>query len=431
MGLRRIFYSMVFGSGLVLLFVFVGIGKPPLSQALQPSSTPAFGPIVDPAATPEPLHTPLPAELRTRPCETLVIASAITLHETPNPASITVGAAVARERFFVSDIVSNIDGWQWAETPEGWLPLTMDGVHMAQLLPLRGCDVLTGTAPDTTLLGLHMINGTSSAQVLRFVQQMRAAGHPLGTLKGLNGSEATLNQVELISPETVTVFRSVHLYDCPEGALVDLDPVATAQQWMADMLPYWQQVNADYYELWHECGATLSWIADFSIEAMRYANEEGICLLLFSFPGGNPEMDTFDDLVPVYRYALNHPCASGRLHGIALHAFSLSDNTLVSEEDVWVALRHRIFYDRLQVVFPAGTEVPVYITEAGIGGRTLQPTCDTVIRDALQFTYLLEQDPYVKGFHLWNVGSGEQWYDITPCLPALSSALIEYYSGSD
>jgi hypothetical protein len=72
----------------------------------------------------------------------------------------------------------------------------------------------------------------------------------------------------------------------------------------------------------------------------------------------------------------------------------------------------------------------VYLTEVGIGGATIMPSCDTIIRDALQYTYELEEDPYVKGFNLWNVGSGEQWYDITPCLPALGDALIAYYSGS-
>lgn len=429
MKLRRFYYSVACSGFLALLLVVGTAGKPTASDLLQPDNTLVFGPIIDPGATPEPLHTPFPAELHTRPCETLVTAPMVSLHAAPDPQSNIVDAAGARQRFVVTNVVSHAEGWSWADTPDGWLPLTMDGLPMAELLPLRGCDVLTGAAPNTTLLGLHMVNGMSSAEVLQFVQQMRAAGHPLGTLKGLNGAEATLNQVEIISPETVTVYRSVHLFDCPEGNLVDLDPAETAQQWMADMLPYWRQVNADYYELWHECGATLNWIADFSIEAMRYANDEGVCLLLFSFPGGNPEMDTFDDLVPVYQYALEHPCAPGRTHGIAMHAFSLDDNTLVSQEDVWVALRHRIFYARLQDVFPAGGDVPVYITEVGIGGRTIRPPCDIVVRDALQYTFLLEHDPYVKGFHLWNVGTGEQWYDITACLPALSNALIEYYAG--
>lgn len=426
MRLRQYVYSAVIGGLLVLLaLMYVGHSAP--SYALQPSSTPAYGPIVDPAATLEPLHTPFPDDLHTRPCEAQVTAPEVTLRAAPDPASDAVGATTERDHHVVSEIVSRDDGERWANTTGGWLPLITGGEPVAELLPLRGCDVLTGDAPATTLLGLHMVNGTSGVEVLRFVQRMRTAGTPLGTLKGLNGSEPFLNRAKLISPETVIVYRTLHLTDCPVGTRVE-DPVEVAQQWMADMLPYWRQVNADYYELWHECGAPLRWIAEFSIEAMRIANDEGVCLLLFSFPGGNPEMDTFDDLLPAYRYALDHPCASGRSHGIAVHAFSLEDDTLVSEEDVWVALRHRIFFNHLQTVFPEGAEVPVYITEAGIGGRTLQPTCDTVIRDALQFTFLLEHDPYVKGVHLWNVGTGEQWYDITPCLPALADALIDYYA---
>ena len=54
--------------------------------------------------------------------------------------------------------------------------------------------------------------------------------------------------------------------------------------------------------------------------------------------------------------------------------------------------------------------------------------CGLIIRDALQYTYQLEEDPYVKGFHLWNVGSGAQWYDIMSCLPDLADALIRYYT---
>jgi hypothetical protein len=404
-----------------------GVSSP--SFAIQNTSTPAFGPIVPPDFTPEPLHTPFPKELHTRPCELVVTASEVTRYVAPDLTSQAVGTSVARERYVVSDIVSYDDNERWAETPDGWLPMMTQGTQVAELIPSRSCDILTGKAPATTLLGLHMVNGTSSAAVLRFVQQLAAAGYPLGTLKGLSGAEDVLNEVEEISPETVTVFRSIHHSDCPEGVLTEGDPYETAQRWMADMLPYWEQVNADYYELWHECGAPLSWIADFSIESMRIANEEGVCLLIFSFPGGNPEMDHFDDLFPAYQYALDHPCASGRLHGVAVHAFSLKDDILVSEAGVWVALRHRIFFDRLQTAFPQAIEVPVYITEAGIGGRTIQPSCETVVRDALQFTYLLEQDTYVKGFHLWNVGTGEQWYDITPCLPSLSSALIDYYGG--
>ena len=427
MRLRQYVYSIVISSLLVLLLALIYVGESSPSYALQPSNTPAFGPIVDPAATLEPLHTPFPDDLHTRPCEALVTAPEATLRTAPDLTSESVGIAAIRERLIVSDIVSRDDGELWADIADGWLPLKTGGEQVAELVPLRACDILTGDAPPTTLLGLHMVNGTSGAEVLRFVQRMRTAGYPVGTLKGLNGSEPYLDRARLISPETVIVYRTLHLTDCPVGTRVN-DPVEVAQQWMADMLPYWRQVNADYYELWHECGAPLSWIADFSIEAMRYANEEGVCLLMFSFPGGNPEMDTFDDLLPAYQYALDHPCASGRLHGIAVHAFSLEDDTLVSEEDVWVALRHRIFFNRLQAVFPEGAEVPVYITEAGIGGRTIQPTCDTVIRDALQFTFLLEQDPYIKGFNLWNVGTGEQWYDITPCLPALGTALIDYYA---
>ena len=85
-------------------------------------------------------------------------------------------------------------------------------------------------------------------------------------------------------------------------------------------------------------------------------------------------------------------------------------------------------HERLLLSLPAAANLPVYITEMGIGGGTIMPGCGLIIRDALQYTYQLEEDPYVKGFHLWNVGSGAQWYDITSCLPDLADALIRYYT---
>lgn len=402
---------------------------PPTPQP--PSSGAQFGPITGADYTPEPLHTPLPETVSVRPCRVTIATSEVALHSSPDSGAAAVGTAFEREKLVVDQIATGAAGIQWVHTAAGWLPLTRDGAQVARLDTLRACEILMGRAPNTTLLGLHVLNERSKDQVLSFVQRMAAAGIPVGTVKGLNATETILNEIEVISPQTVTVFRSLNTADgfgdCPQDIFQEPDPVATARRWYSHFDSQWAGVNADYYEYMNECPAPLGWIAEFSIEMMRLANEDGRCLLLFSFPGGNPDMGVFNELLPAYEYAVANECAPGRTHGIALHAYSTEDHLLASESDKWISMRHRILYERLQITLPEAANLPVYITEYGIGGGTILPPCERVIRDALQYTYQIEEDPYVRGFHLWNVGSGAQWYDITGCLPELGDALLAYY----
>ncbi len=393
-----------------------------------------FGPIVGPDYTPQPLHTPLPQTLHERPCPAIVTAEAgVSLHGAADAASPVVGTANVRERLTVVALSTDAAGNQWAQTERGWLPLTLNGIQHATLDRMRSCEILKGTTPRTTLLGLHVLNETSHDEVLALVRRLVDAGIPMGTVKGLNGAEQTLNEIKMISPQTVTVFRSLWtangMWDCPADPGEYGDPIETANTWMKGLYSYWNAVNADYYEIINECPVELSWIAEFSIEAMRLANQQERCLLLFSFPGGNPTVDAFRELLPAYRYAVENPCAPGRHHGVALHAYSLEDGLLVSESDKWIAFRHRIFEEELRQRLPEAVDLPVYITELGQGGGMAIPSCESLIRDAIQYTYQLEEDPYVKGFHLWSVGSGTRWVDITSCLPALGDALIAYYQG--
>ncbi len=393
---------------------------------------PQFGPITGADYTPEPLHTPLPASVSEQPCRVRVEAPQVTLHSEPNAAAPAVGTAFEREKLVVDQITRSEGNTRWVHTAPGWLPLEQEGRPVAQLVQVRACEILLGNTPDTTLLGLHVLNERSSAEVLDFVRRMKEAGKPVGTMKGLNGTEAMLNEIEQISPETVTVYRSLiterGLTNCPVEPGETPDPVTTARDWYATFGPQWDAVNADYFEYMNECPAPLDWIAAFSLEMMKLANQDERCLLLFSFPGGNPDMDVFNQLLPALEYAAENPCAPGRTHGIALHAYSTRDDMLASESDVWLVMRHRIVRERLQMVLPQAAQLPIYITEFGIGGGTLMPACETIIRDALQYIYQVEEDPYVKGIHLWSVGSGAQWYDITPCLPDLTDALLAYYN---
>ena len=286
--------------------------------------------------------------------------------------------------------------------------------------------------PDTgphTLMGLHLILGAQQQPVIDLVERLRAIGWPLGTLKGTTGTESILNRVAEISPETIIVYRSQvtpwGMQDCPNTAN---DPVMEAQKWIFGLQPYWRSVHADYYELTNECHPPIDWEIPFWIEAMRIAGEQQECLLMFSFASGNPEPAEYAQLLPIYEYALQHPCQPGRYHGIALHAYGMS--TLVSESGLYLGLRHRLFYAQLLAQLPQAMLIPVYLTEAGAGdGRNPSKyTCEDIRRDVLQYTNELQFDPYVRGFHLWNVGKIDEWVDLTPCLPMIGDALVNYYA---
>ena len=175
-----------------------------------------------------------------------------------------------------------------------------------------------------TLMGLHLVVGAQKEPVVVLAERLRDIGWPLGTLKGTSGTEDILNAVERVSPGTTTVFRSLEtpwgLIDCPNEAS---DPVAEARHWMGALRPYWAGVQSDYYEVVNECEPPVDWAVAFALEAMRIANTQGQCLLLFSFAPGHPEPEYFEQLLPVYQYALDNPCQPGRYHGIALHAYAV------------------------------------------------------------------------------------------------------------
>lgn len=282
-----------------------------------------------------------------------------------------------------------------------------------------------------TLMGLHLTVGAQKEPVVDLARRLRLIGWPLGTLKGTSGTEEILNEVAKISPETVIVYRSLitpdGMVDCPNTSN---DPVAEAQRWITWLQTNdWRTVDADYYEIMNECQPPPAWLVPFSIEAMRLAGMQNQCLLLFSFGPGNPDPDYFNQLLPAYQYALDHPCQPGRYHGIALHAYGVNKAVLLSESGLYLGLHHRLLYALLLPQLPNAIQIPVYLTEAGAGdGRLTAVNCNDVVRDVIQYTAELEADPYVRGFELWNVGPSSTWVDVTPCLPMLGDALVNYYS---
>lgn len=278
-------------------------------------------------------------------------------------------------------------------------------------------------------MGLHLVVGAQQQPVVDLAKRMVDLGWPLNTLKGTTDTENILNAVAAVSPDTVIVYRSLltpwGMLDCPNAGN---DPVAEANEWVYGLQPYWREVDADYYEVMNECQPPAEWLVQFTIEAMRIANSLGECLLVFSFAPGNPELDYFAQLTPVFDYAVQNPCGPDRYHGVALHAYGVKRGSLVSESGLYLGLRHRLLYTQLLSENPEYGRIPVYLTEVGPGDGSTEFSCADVVRDVIQYTRQLESDPYVRGFHLWNVGKVGQWFDVTPCLPAISDALAGYYA---
>jgi hypothetical protein len=127
---------------------------------------------------------------------------------------------------------------------------------------------------------------------------------------------------------------------------------------------------------------------------------------------------------------VENPCQPGRTHGIAMHESSLQDGVMLSEGDPWLAFRHRKLHETLLAKLPEAAELPIYITEAGSGGGGYlnTPSCEMTDRDIIQYTYLVEGDPYVQGFEWWSVGADTPYYDLTSCLEGIGTALIAYYN---
>lgn len=282
-----------------------------------------------------------------------------------------------------------------------------------------------------TLMGPHVLMNTPRAPLINFVTRMRAAGFPLGTIKGTMATEDLMNEIAQLSPETIIVFRPMFgpygYGDCPDDSN---PPVQEARTWIEGVRPYWDKVEADYYELVNECGIPIEWLVPFFVEAMRLAGEMGECVLAGSFYSGHPEIDEFSQMLPVFEYALANPCRPGWYHGISLHAYPADKTTLLSDSGIYLGLRHRLFYDEILAQLPEADRIPLYLTEAGPGDGSARFSCEDIARDVVAYTRQLEHDPYLAGWHLWTTGGGIPgfWMDVTPCLSLIADSLLAYYA---
>ncbi len=430
-------FSLIFCVLLLALVSTALIGITPSGDAAaaqQATPTLGFGPAIGPDyVPPTPLSTPIPTNLRPPACNAIVQAAELFIYSQPDALSAPIGTAYAQNRLPVSDLHIDATGGMWVAAGGGWLALAPG---QTQLEAVRACELLKTRRPvKSTSFGLHLINPTGAAQVMSLVQNLQANGITLGTIKGINGTEQLLNSVKEASPNTIVVYRSLYggssKSDCPNFEGTSLAEYPTmAEEWLSSLKSTWDGVKADYYEVMNECPGTLEQHTAFSLEVMKLATAQNRCLLLYSFSAGQPQIEEAESMLPVMEYAAQNPCQPGRYHGIAVHNYGEEGDILLSQASEWMALRHRKLYETLIARVPSAVNVPFFITEAGPGGGggfMNTPRCEDVYTDVVQYSYQLEQDPYVWGYHLWSFGAGTVWWDLTLCLDGIGAALIGYY----
>lgn len=426
--------------------------QPGLTLTPSPPSTPqAPTPTPEgPTATPGPPPTQITPDPKPAACEGVVInQTGLNVRATPSvnaPVIATLSpdeVAIIDAFYIVQDgreewahITRPIVGWvaAWYYTPPRrllWWPEDLsDGERAIWCLPPYvevewASNPPPSTPPPLTRnpRGLHLIYSARPDPV-------QAALPGLGTIKATDGAEWALSIAKQYNPDIVTVYRVLYTpwgkLDCPPD-WGHGDPVQAANAWYDMLVGVWGtrgllgQIDTqagpvrvvDYFEYRNECGFVGSWEVAFDIQMLRRATAGGICLLAFSDAYGTPELHEFAQRKPVLDEMLEHPCRAGMWHGIALHGYSKHDS------GPWLFGRWRLFrevvgdaYDALGYWF---TEWGVPNTAGSYDGRG-EPDCAAMEAELAMVDQILRSDAGVGGYHVYSVGGGSEWIDITPCL---------------
>jgi hypothetical protein len=357
------------------------------ATAATPSSTAT-------AAPSDPTPTPEAARCLGRPA-----VDGVRVRSSPSTADLTnvVGSVGTADTLTIE-----------ARTTTGQWYQIYDGYVWASLISLDSSPACAALlVVPLTRLGLHLIYSAQADLVLRVLPQ-------LGTLKGTDGTEAILRAAERQRPDVITVWRSIYLpvgkWDCPPDWGRG-DPRSAADSWWSWQWITWQQRGligaVDYFEIRNECAFVGAWEVAFDLRLIQLANRAGVCLAMFSDAYGNPEIAQFTQRQPVLDAMLTQPCAPGRHHVVAAHIYEGVSG------GPWKFGRYRLFlaalperYRRLQWM----------ITEYSYGDGRGVVDCAQLWTDAHEADAAL--GPEVIGIHLYSVGSGTEWSDVSVCIGA-------------
>jgi hypothetical protein len=237
------------------------------------------------------------------------------------------------------------------------------------------------------------------------------------------------DELQQLSPQTVFIFRTqtdVHQNEIGDGpgSMYTGDPIQTARDWMALMLPMWALNKAHYYAPLNEQDpadlAGFAWLNTFTIECMKIAEASGYKLALYAFSAGNPknlmkpdteevistQQECWAELIPSLKMAK----ANG--HILLLHEYGLGFGTLKASAP-YHALRYRAVYEQLHA---NNADPLLVISEASMGVGFGGNDQTVFMKDAEWYDKELCKDWWVIGCCLYQLGGDENLMDLLPKL---------------
>jgi uncharacterized membrane protein len=356
--------------------------------------------------TPAPSSTPTPMPSPTPTSTPLPLCGGLTTADTLNGRDAPRGAVTAQ---FTKGTAVGISGGQWynqAGTWELWYKATANGKTvwvLSTYVQLNTGAVCSFPAkPVTSKLGLHLTVGANAGVVY-------AALPRIGLLKCTTGTEGICIGAKQQRPDLLILYR-VTTPDCPTG-WGNGNGTAVADAWWNTKYNQWRAAGmigvADFTEGVNECGfGGSAWERAFWIRMMENANLAGVCILLFSDSYGTPSILEFQSRAPILDYALAHPCASGRVHSIAMHSYEG-----VQSGD-WKWGRYRLFMDALGDKY---LQVPIVFSEYAYNTGNPPTDCTALWADWSQASKVFNADPQVLGVNYFNTSPIGGWLDVSPC----------------
>ena len=275
----------------------------------------------------------------------------------------------------------------------------------------------TGSAAHgPSKLGLHTLRADGA---VAFVQAVHDAGAHVALVKALD-EFGYLRQVKTISPETITVGRSM-VIQCVSASD---DPATVARNVMAQHMPRWEYERdvVDYWEVFNECKApTLAgqvWMAEFFIAAMEIAEANDYRLAIFSYSTGVPQWHEWEAIVETGVFAR----AKEGGHALALHEYDWpvitqrwgepTEDIPPHEDRGVLAARYRYLYR--DFLIPRNEVVPLLITECGLDPAVGGPPEDgpwqqRYVQEMIHYDTLLREDDYVLGAAMFSLGTFGNW----------------------
>ena len=327
--------------------------------------------------------------------------------------SVTLGVT-ALTQHLLGGVAPPVQASDASKTPEP--PVVSDGAaadDFSSQVYLPSIFTQRPLAHGPSKLGLHTCAPSSA---LDFVQAVHDAGAHVALVKALDNF-GYLRLVKEISPETVTVARwngiaAVNPAGDPaeKAAAVMYGPDGHMERWKyeKDVVDYWEILNEnDPVDIERHV-----WLAQFYIEAMQIAEDNGYKLALLSYSVGVPQWHEWEAIVETGVFAR----AKEGGHILSLHEYNWvkggrwgeATEDLPPYEDRGVLTgRYRYLYR--DFLIPRDEVVPLAITEAGLDPPLRQSGEPRTWKDRYVEAMTwedtkLREDDYVIGTALFTLG---------------------------